>query len=61
LGSAPIFDIACERVLTEFYQGREKGFDLIKGYGQFPSVDFDLRMKDIMWPRTETEMPTFPE
>lgn len=61
LGSAPIFDIACERVLTEFYQGREKGFDLIKGYGQFPSVDFDLRMKDIMWPRTETEMPAFPE
>lgn len=61
LGSAPIFDIACERVLTELYQGREKGFDIMKGHGQFPSVDFDLRLKDIMWPRTETEMPTFPE
>jgi ribosomal protein S12 methylthiotransferase accessory factor YcaO len=61
LGSSPIFDIACERIITELYQGIKK-LNEIKLGGQYPSIDgFDLRLKGTRWIGAEAICTIFPE
>lgn len=61
LGASPIFDIACERIITELYQGIKK-LNEIKLGGQYPSIDgFDLRLKGTRWIGAEAICTIFPE
>lgn len=62
MGSAPVLDIAIERILTELYQGH-KSFELIRKEGQFPSLslDTDFKLNNYLWEGTLSAIPFFPE